>query len=422
MKDYYQILEVPPNASQERIKEQYRFLVHAWHPDKFPNPAQKAKAEEKIKEINEAYEVLSNPTKRAQYDRERSRSSFDEEKRNQEKAQAEAEQRRTEQESQYRQRTDEERRRAEHERQQKERAEAKRQQAEYERQQKERANREKSRRFITTIVVLVLFVTVIWIIVANQTSKVRLVEYPVLSTKLSSANTSIPSQPVPTQALPLATATPVLQSSSTSCQFIDDFSSYRTGIPPDGWLLRGEQSITPVIVEFGGKGPDFRAVSFPEVSWQYWDKWLLKADLICSRTYEVTVKLIFKNEVADRAGITIAWNETNWDRIDVQANVYHNDIEFRPTYSGPTKSDMKVNNIGKIPIEAGRSYWIRVLANDHGSGKGKVTVFWSTDGINFQTVVTAEGLPNLTGLVGISTAGPHLPNVIFDDFQVKQSD
>jgi formylglycine-generating enzyme required for sulfatase activity len=71
MKDYYDILDVTPDASQENIKEQYRFLVQAWHPDKFPTPAQKAKAEEKIKDINGAFEVLGNPAKRAQYDRER---------------------------------------------------------------------------------------------------------------------------------------------------------------------------------------------------------------------------------------------------------------------------------------------------------------------------------------------------------------
>ena len=69
MKDYYAILEVLPDARQEKIKEQWRFLVHAWHPDKFPNPAQKLKAEEKLKEINAAYEILSNPAKRAEYDR-----------------------------------------------------------------------------------------------------------------------------------------------------------------------------------------------------------------------------------------------------------------------------------------------------------------------------------------------------------------
>jgi molecular chaperone DnaJ len=67
MKDYYAILEIPPDASLEHIKEQRHFLIQAWHPDKFSNPAQKAKAEEKTKEINEAYSVLKDPQKRAAY-------------------------------------------------------------------------------------------------------------------------------------------------------------------------------------------------------------------------------------------------------------------------------------------------------------------------------------------------------------------
>lgn len=68
MKDYYQILEIPPTATNDEIKKQYRFLSQAWHPDKFPNAEQKAKAEEKIKAINEAYNVLGNPSKRKEYD------------------------------------------------------------------------------------------------------------------------------------------------------------------------------------------------------------------------------------------------------------------------------------------------------------------------------------------------------------------
>jgi CheY-like chemotaxis protein/DnaJ-domain-containing protein 1 len=68
MKDFYAILEVSPTASQETIREQYLLLIQAWHPDKFPNPAQKAKAEEKCKQINVAYDVLRDPRKRANYD------------------------------------------------------------------------------------------------------------------------------------------------------------------------------------------------------------------------------------------------------------------------------------------------------------------------------------------------------------------
>lgn len=68
MKDYYLVFDIAVDASQEVIKEQYKFLVQAWHPDKFANPAQKLKAEEKIKEINAVYEILRDPTKRAEYD------------------------------------------------------------------------------------------------------------------------------------------------------------------------------------------------------------------------------------------------------------------------------------------------------------------------------------------------------------------
>ena len=68
MKDYYAILEVPPTASSEAIREQYLFLIQAWHPDKFRTAAQKAKAEEKCKQINIAYDVLKDARKRAEYD------------------------------------------------------------------------------------------------------------------------------------------------------------------------------------------------------------------------------------------------------------------------------------------------------------------------------------------------------------------
>jgi len=68
MKNYYEMLEISENSSQEELKAQYRFLVQAWHPDKFSSPEQKEKAENKTKEINKAYEVLGNPDKKREYD------------------------------------------------------------------------------------------------------------------------------------------------------------------------------------------------------------------------------------------------------------------------------------------------------------------------------------------------------------------
>jgi len=67
LKDYYAVLGVKRNASQEEIKNAYKELVKKYHPDKFVGPA-KELAEEKLKEINQAYEVLSDPIKRKEYD------------------------------------------------------------------------------------------------------------------------------------------------------------------------------------------------------------------------------------------------------------------------------------------------------------------------------------------------------------------
>jgi molecular chaperone DnaJ len=64
-KDYYDLLGVQRAAAPEDIKRAYRRLVKQYHPDIYKGP----EADERIKEINEAYEVLSNPDKRAAYDR-----------------------------------------------------------------------------------------------------------------------------------------------------------------------------------------------------------------------------------------------------------------------------------------------------------------------------------------------------------------
>jgi curved DNA-binding protein len=65
-KDYYKILGVERNASEDNIRKAYRKLAMQYHPDRNPNDKQ---AEERFKEINEAYQVLSDSQKRAHYDR-----------------------------------------------------------------------------------------------------------------------------------------------------------------------------------------------------------------------------------------------------------------------------------------------------------------------------------------------------------------
>jgi molecular chaperone DnaJ len=63
--DYYQVLEITKTASDEEIKKAYRKLAVQYHPDR--NPGDK-KAEDKFKEVNEAYQILSDPQKRSYYD------------------------------------------------------------------------------------------------------------------------------------------------------------------------------------------------------------------------------------------------------------------------------------------------------------------------------------------------------------------
>jgi DnaJ-class molecular chaperone len=66
MKDYYKTLGIPEKAGEEEIRKAFRQLAFKFHPDK--NIGHEKEAEEKFKDINEAYVVLSDPKKRAQYD------------------------------------------------------------------------------------------------------------------------------------------------------------------------------------------------------------------------------------------------------------------------------------------------------------------------------------------------------------------
>ena len=70
MESYYDILEVSNKASYEIIEKAYRTLAKKYHPDVQADEQEKVEAEEQMKKINEAYEILSDINKRAKYDEE----------------------------------------------------------------------------------------------------------------------------------------------------------------------------------------------------------------------------------------------------------------------------------------------------------------------------------------------------------------
>ena len=70
MKDYYNILGISPFSTQDEIKERYQYLAQAYHPDKFLSSKHKFVADDDLKLINEAYQTLSNSTRKNIYDKE----------------------------------------------------------------------------------------------------------------------------------------------------------------------------------------------------------------------------------------------------------------------------------------------------------------------------------------------------------------
>jgi serine/threonine protein kinase len=230
------------------------------------------------------------------------------------------------------------------------------------------------------------------------------------------------STPLPTDT---PTATPGATCTTPSgASYFDDFSNDTPGQPPNGYLLRGASGVNATVQEVGGSGPAYRLLNFPAVSNQYWDRWVLESGLMLCSAYTITVKINFQTS-GDRGGLTIAWNDANWDRIDIQPNIFYQNIEFRITYTGSVPASPSVTgpalNRYSLPMNVGSDYWLRVVASSAGPGQGQVVVYWSSDGINFTSEVTATGLANIAGLVGMSTAGPNLPNVYFDNFQCQEN-
>lgn len=237
---------------------------------------------------------------------------------------------------------------------------------------------------------------------------------------------SATTQPTPTQTFspsptPSPTPSPVNTCNTPSgSNFSDTYGGYSTGQFPAGYTHRGEAGVSPTIQQANGSN----VFNFPYVSNQSWDAWGLWPNLMMCNSYTVTAKLNFQTS-GDRGGITIGWNDSRWDRIDIQINIYWQDIEFRIAYSGPNPSHPVVTGPGltngSLPVSVGSDYWLRVVASSAGPGQGQLGVYLSSDGVNFTQEVTATGLADITGWCGVSTAGPNLPNVWFEKFQEQEN-
>lgn len=92
MKNFYEILEINEKASPEIVEKAYKVLVKKYHPDLQTDLNKKKECEAKIKEINEAYETLSNADLRAEYDNQLKQEQFEYEQARQAQTQAQSQQ------------------------------------------------------------------------------------------------------------------------------------------------------------------------------------------------------------------------------------------------------------------------------------------------------------------------------------------
>jgi hypothetical protein len=220
---------------------------------------------------------------------------------------------------------------------------------------------------------------------------------------------------------PVNVATAKLDKSSTSTinalaqpKYFDDFSTYALGSNLVGWWsVYGEATLTPTIIEFGGSGPAYQVLYFPEVAWLYKDKTIIKDNLVLEAPYTVTVKVRFRQSVADNANIVIAYqDEANY--ISIRRNIYWSNFALWEIKEGNIATRIETTS-GSMPFLADADYWFKVKAIVI-NGVKQVDVFWSNDGNNYASAFSQNNLANLSGRVGVGTSGPHLPPVNFDNF------
>lgn len=198
------------------------------------------------------------------------------------------------------------------------------------------------------------------------------------------------------------------------------FGKSPLGKPVRPWVAVGPAQASPSLREMNDSGRQHRALTFPEVPWQYWNSWAICSQCRLSAPYAVATEMKFTSSMGDRAGITVGWRKSGAVRVDVQVNLYFRNIEVRvssQTGQNAVRSQGPGLVRGGLPVQPNQDAWLLVRARRTRSGTDTMDVFWSNDGVTLLKEAHVTGLPDLSGLVGVGTAGPHLPAVQFDSFQ-----
>lgn len=202
--------------------------------------------------------------------------------------------------------------------------------------------------------------------------------------------------------------------------FNEDFSGYPISETPDDWVELGSAESLPTVEEVGGSGTDYQAIIFPSPGEEPGDNWLLKSDFSLSESYQVTTKLTFDLADSGKAGITIAWDESTSDHIDILADFEKNTIEATEYLSGEEPSSLSIDTLDTINIEAGTPYWLRIEAVEDVNYLSEMDVYWSTDGVDFSPILHVTGVNSIAGLTGMSVSGDQRDSIVFDDFSIQR--
>lgn len=197
----------------------------------------------------------------------------------------------------------------------------------------------------------------------------------------------------------------------------NDFSQYEAGSSPHDWNKLGSTStIEPIIVEAQEEGRNFHVLKIPGLSEQPVDFDFILDGLTLQSAYTVTTKLQFNSEPADRAGIVIGWTPQG-DIIRVQANIFWNHIDVWEIFEGALYKRTTSDSV--LVVDVNKDYWLQVHGFKNSDDENQITVSWSTNGNDFIPILTLADVAHLDGQVGLTTSGPNLPDVYFDDFQVE---